>query len=54
MPSFSRFVLNHVCSVFRLLCSCVVAVGMPLWVDVILKSPAYAIMLTLAGLGAVS
>ena len=43
--TFSRFVSNQVCSVFKLRCSCAVAVGMSLCVDVIVKSSAYDIML---------
>ena len=42
--TISLFVLNQVCRVFRLFCSCVVAVGMSLCVDVIIKASAYDIM----------
>ena len=47
--TFSRFVSNQVCSVFKWLCSCAVAVRMPLCVDVIVKSSAYDNMFLLAG-----
>ena len=54
--TFSRFVSNQVCSVFKcfVLCSCAVAVGMSLGVDVIVKSSAYDIMFMLAGVEGVS
>ena len=52
--TFSRFVSNQVCSVFKLLCSCAVAVGMSLCVDVIVKSSGYDIKFILAGVGGVS
>ena len=42
--TFSQFVLNQVCNVFRWPYSCIVAVGISLCVDVIVKSPAYDIM----------
>ena len=43
--------LNKVCSLLRIFCSCVVSVGMLLCVDVIVKSSAYDIMLMLWGGG---
>ena len=52
--TFSRFVSNHVCKVFKYLCSCIVAVGMSLCVDAIVKSSAYDIRFVLAGVGGVS
>ena len=51
--TFSRFVSNQVCSVFRYP-SCIVAVGISLCVDVIVKSSAYDIMFVFAGVGGVS
>ena len=51
---FSRFVSNQVCCVFRLPCSCAVAVWMSLCVDGIVKSSAYDIMFMLVGVGGVS
>ena len=47
--TFSWFVSNQACSVFKLLCSCAVAVGMSLCVDVIEKLSAYDIVLAGGG-----
>ena len=52
--TFSQFVSNQVGNVFRYPCSCIVAVGMSLCVDVIEKSSAHDIMFMLAGMGGVS
>ena len=51
--TFILFVANHVCSVFKQLFSCVVAVGILLCVDVMVTSSAYDIRLTLVGVGGV-
>ena len=52
--TFSQFVSNQDCNVFRYPCSCIVAVGMSLCVDVIVKSSAYDIMFLLMGVMEVS